>query len=79
MPTRLTVAYASLQQLSALLQQQGKPPIKVRAADKNLYVEDLLEMVDAGLIPATVAGSRKAEFWSKVLPQSERTPGHHCA
>ena len=64
----LTVAYASLQQLSALLQQQGKPPIKVRAADKNLNVEDLLEMVDAGLIPATVAGSRKAEFWSKVLP-----------
>ena len=64
----LTVAYQSLQQLSARLQQQGKPAIKVRAADKNLNIEDLLEMVDAGLIPATVAGSRKAEFWSKVLP-----------
>jgi membrane-bound lytic murein transglycosylase MltF len=64
----LTVAYSSLQQLSASLQQQGKPPIKVRAADRNLSMEDLLEMVDVGLIPATVTGSRKAEFWSKVLP-----------
>ena len=64
----LTVAYQSLQQLSAQLQQRGKPPIEVRAADKNLSLEDLLEMVDAGLIPATVAGSRRAEFWSKVLP-----------
>jgi membrane-bound lytic murein transglycosylase MltF len=64
----ITVAYASLQRLSAQLQQEGKPPIKVRAADKNLSTEDLLEMVDAGLIPATVVGSRKAEFWSKVLP-----------
>jgi membrane-bound lytic murein transglycosylase MltF len=64
----ISVAYTSLQELSARLQQQGKPAIKVRAADKHLSREDLLEMVDAGLIPATVAGSRRAEFWSKVLP-----------
>ena len=64
----MTVAYTSLQQLSEQLQQQGKQAIKVRAADKYLSLEDLLEMVDAGLIPATVTGSRRAEFWSKVLP-----------
>ncbi len=64
----LTVAYSSLQQLSARLQQQGKAPIKLLAADKNLSQEDLMEMVDGGLVPATVVGSRKAEFWSKVLP-----------
>ncbi len=70
----LTVAYTSLQRLSARLRQQGRPEIKLRAADKNLSTEDLLEMVDAGLIPATVAGSRKAEFWSKVLPQVTAHP-----
>jgi hypothetical protein len=31
-----------------------KPPILVKAADPNLNDEDVLEMVNAGLIPATV-------------------------
>jgi membrane-bound lytic murein transglycosylase MltF len=70
----LTVAYAELQKLSARLQQAGKAPIKVRAADKNLSLEDLLEMVDAGLIPATVTGSRKAQFWSKVFTHLQPHP-----
>jgi membrane-bound lytic murein transglycosylase MltF len=64
----ISVAYTSLQELSDSLQKTGKAPIKVRAADKNLTVEDLLEMVDAGLIPATAVASRRAAFWSKVLP-----------
>jgi membrane-bound lytic murein transglycosylase MltF len=64
----LTVYYDNLQQLSASLQKQGKPPILLEKADTNLTDEDLLEMVNAGLIPATATINIRAEFWSKVLP-----------
>jgi membrane-bound lytic murein transglycosylase MltF len=64
----LTVYSGNLQALSASLQKAGKPPILVKSADPNLTDEDLLEMVNAGLIPATVTLNIRAQFWSKVLP-----------
>jgi membrane-bound lytic murein transglycosylase MltF len=64
----LTVYYENLQQLSESLQKTGKPPILVKKADPNLTDEDLLEMVNAGLIPVTVTINIRAEFWSKVFP-----------
>jgi membrane-bound lytic murein transglycosylase MltF len=64
----LTVYYETLQQVSESLQKAGKPAILVKKADTNLTDEDLLEMVNAGLIPATVTINIRAEFWSKVFP-----------
>jgi membrane-bound lytic murein transglycosylase MltF len=64
----LTVYYENLQHLSEEFQKKGRAPILVKAADRNLTDEDLLEMVNAGLIPATVTINIRAEFWSKVLP-----------
>ena len=64
----LTVYYDNLQHLSESLQKEGKPPILVKKADPNLTDEDLLEMVNAGLVPATVTINIRAEFWSKVFP-----------
>jgi membrane-bound lytic murein transglycosylase MltF len=64
----LTVYYETLQRLSKEFENAGKPPIVVKAADPNLTDEDLLEMVNAGLIPATVTINLRAEFWSKILP-----------
>ena len=64
----LTVYYENLQRLSESLQKAGKRPILVKRADPNLTDEDLLEMVNAGLIPATVTINIRAEFWSKVFP-----------
>jgi membrane-bound lytic murein transglycosylase MltF len=64
----LTDFYGNLQHLSEAFQKAGKAPILVKAADPNLRDEDLLEMVNAGLIPATVTLDGRAEFWSKVLP-----------
>jgi membrane-bound lytic murein transglycosylase MltF len=64
----LTVYSGNLQALSASLQKAGKRPILVKSADPNLTDEDLLEMVNAGLIPATVTLNVRAQFWSKVLP-----------
>jgi membrane-bound lytic murein transglycosylase MltF len=63
----LTVYYENLQRLSESLQKAGKPPILVKAADPNLNDEDLLEMVNAGLIPATVSISIRANFWAQVF------------
>ncbi len=64
----LTAYYENLQALSREFQKAGKPPILVKAADRNLTDEDLLEMVNAGLIPATVTLDMRANFWVKVLP-----------
>jgi membrane-bound lytic murein transglycosylase MltF len=64
----LTVYYGNLQHLSESLQKAGKPPILVKKADPNLTDEDLMEMVNASLLPATVTINIRAEFWSKVFP-----------
>jgi len=63
----LTVYYENLRHLNESLEKSGKPPILIRAADPNLNDEDLLEMVNAGLIPATVTITIRANFWSKVF------------
>jgi membrane-bound lytic murein transglycosylase MltF len=63
----LTVYYENLQRLSESLQKAGKPPILVKAADPNLNDEDMLEMVNAGLIPATVTINVRANFWAQIL------------
>lgn len=70
----ITNYYENLQKLSSTLQKAGKPPVLVKAADKNLTDEDLLEMVSAGLIPATVTFSQRADFWSKILPDLTAHP-----
>jgi membrane-bound lytic murein transglycosylase MltF len=57
--------------LAAFNQQrksQGKPPIDVQPASVNLEDDDLLEMVNAGLIPATVVYDYLADYWKQVFP-----------
>ena len=63
----LSVYYQNLQNLNRSLEAKGKKPLLLRAADVNLGDEDLLEMVNAGLIPATVTTNMKAQFWGKVF------------
>jgi membrane-bound lytic murein transglycosylase MltF len=63
----LTVGYDKLEQLSSTFTKAGKAPIQIKAADKTLMDEDLLEMVNSGLLPATVTTSDRAEFWTKIF------------
>jgi membrane-bound lytic murein transglycosylase MltF len=63
----LTAYYENLQKLNASLKKSGKAPIVIKEADKNLSHDDLIQMVNAGLIPATVTGSMRALLWSRVL------------
>ncbi|MGA9566099.1 MAG: transporter substrate-binding domain-containing protein, partial [Candidatus Korobacteraceae bacterium] len=50
----LTTYYDNLAKVNESLRQAGKPEIVVEKADSSLIDEDLLEMVNAGILPATV-------------------------
>ena len=63
--------YESLLQLSAAFEDEDKPPITINIVDEHLEDEELLEMVDAGILPGIVMDSHTAEFWSKVFEDVE--------
>jgi len=59
--------HESLRRLNDSFKEAGKPPIKLTAADELLEDEDLLEMVNAGLIPITVVDSHTGDFWAQIF------------
>jgi membrane-bound lytic murein transglycosylase MltF len=59
--------YESLSQLNQRLVSQGKPPVVIKEAPEALEDDDILEMVNAGLIERTVVDDFMAEFWQKVF------------
>ncbi len=64
----LTTYYENLEKVNDSLRKQGKPPILIEKADKSLLDEDLLEMVNAGILPATVTLAERANLWASVFP-----------
>jgi membrane-bound lytic murein transglycosylase MltF len=65
---RNTIPYEKLQRLSEGLERDGKPPVQLTPAAADLQLDDLMEMVNAGLVPMTVAEDKVAQYWAKVLP-----------
>ncbi len=59
--------YEHLQRLNERRMAEGKKPIPVVEADEKLTTDDFLEMVDAGMFPATVADDVVAEFFAQVF------------
>lgn len=59
--------YEHLVRVNASFKIAGTPEIKLVLAEENLEDEDLLEMVNAGLLPMLVMDSPKAEFWAKIF------------
>ncbi|HEY8123428.1 MAG TPA: transporter substrate-binding domain-containing protein [Myxococcota bacterium] len=57
----------SLARLNVQLKVRGKPPVIITIAPDVLEDDDILEMVNAGLVPITVVDDYLAEFWSKVF------------
>src|SRR5688572_30049798 len=57
----------SLRALNEYLEGHGRPAAVIREAPPNLEDDDLLEMVNAGLIPAVVVDDYLAAFWKKVF------------
>jgi ABC-type amino acid transport substrate-binding protein len=69
----LEAYYQNLQKVNESLQKQGKPEILIEKADQSLADEDLLEMVNAGILPATVTLKERAN------PVGRRVSRDHSA
>jgi membrane-bound lytic murein transglycosylase MltF len=63
----ITVAYQRLLQINDQFKKQGKTPITITPSDPNLMEDDIIEMVNAGLVPATVTTTTRAKLWAQVL------------
>ena len=59
--------YASLQSLNAKFKKAGKKQMKLVLADEYLEDEDLLEMMNANLIPMIIIDSHKGQFWKQIF------------
>jgi len=59
--------YESLTRLNEGLVSRGKPPVVIKEAPEPLEDDDILEMVNAGLVELTVVDDFMAEFWQKVF------------
>ena len=60
--------YESLEKLSEKLQSDKKPPVTLITVPDSLEDEDMMEMLDAGLIELLVVDDWKARMWAPVLP-----------
>ena len=71
---RSSAYHESLVALNATLTKAGKPPVRIVNASEELEDEDILEMVNAELIPATIVDDHIGTFWSKVFDQIRVQP-----
>jgi len=61
--------YESLTALSARFVRERREPINIRLVPDALEDEDLMEMVNAGLLSFIVVDDWKAKLWAQVLPK----------
>ena len=61
--------YEHLSMLNADLASRGREPVNVVEANELLRTADILEMVNGGLVDATVVDSYTAGYWSAVFPE----------
>ena len=62
------VSTQGVERFNAQLAASGKPPVKIRPAPEVLADEDILEMVNAGLVPMTMVDDYIAQFWQQIFP-----------
>ena len=60
--------HESLVALNASLASRGRRPVIIRPAPEALEDDDLVEMVNAGLVDVTIVDDFVAEFWAQVFP-----------
>jgi membrane-bound lytic murein transglycosylase MltF len=61
--------YESLVALNKKFAAEKKPPVTLKEAPETLEDEDLLEMLNAGLIAIIIVDKHKADFWKQIFPQ----------
>jgi len=66
--------YESLVQLNRSFKKAGKPQMKLVIAPEVFEDEDLLEMVNAGVLPMMVIDDHKARFWIQIFDKIKVHP-----
>ena len=61
--------YESLVALNKRFVSEKKPPVILKEAPDTLEDEDLIEMVNAGLVPLIVVDKPIADFWKQIFPE----------
>jgi hypothetical protein len=61
--------YESIVALNRRLAAEGRPAITLKEAPEELEDEDLIEMVNAGLVSIIIVDRHKAHFWKQVFPK----------
>ena len=61
--------YESLVALNKKFAAEKKPPVKLKEAPETLEDEDLLEMLNAGLVALVIVDKHKADFWKQIFPK----------
>jgi membrane-bound lytic murein transglycosylase MltF len=61
--------YAALKALNERFKREGKPEAKAVFVPNALEDEDLLEMLNAGLVQAVITDDWRARMWAQVLPK----------
>jgi membrane-bound lytic murein transglycosylase MltF len=62
---------ANLERLNGQLKSRGKAPVVIEEAPDVLEDDDILEMVNAGLTPITIADDYLADFWKEIFTSLE--------
>jgi membrane-bound lytic murein transglycosylase MltF len=61
--------YVSLQALNDRLRKEGRAPVKIVLVPEDLEDEDMMEMLNAGMLQVIVVDDWKAARWVRALPR----------
>jgi len=61
----------SVEKLNARFRQEGKAPVHIEAVSELLEDNDLVEMVNAGMLPWAIVDDYKIQWWDDVFEQLE--------
>ena len=63
--------FEHLERLNERFQKEGKPAVRIQAVPEDVGDEDLLDMVNASLLPIVITNDWTAKLWSKLLPRMQ--------
>ncbi len=68
---KLSSYWEHVERLNERFQKENKPAVILRAVPEDLGDEDLLQMVNAGLLPTTIVNDWTAKLWGKLLTKMQ--------
>ena len=71
--------YESLNALNSRLKKEGKPAVNLVLVPDALEDEDMMEMLNVGLLEAMVVDDWKAKMWAQMLPKLRVNEKAVCA